>query len=223
MVKYYKRKNKRAGRKYGKYMRGKYKRKYRKPSNRTGFLSLVQKDHFNWTIPAGPLPNGYIRQLTFNIAALPNFQELNRLFDQYRIVGVAGSLQPHTNTNDTINPTQSYIQSVDLDGGLVTQYDQLLACSNAKQSSWSTTGGMVPIKKWFVKPRFLNNILQSINPPVYSQTLGNPKAWIDIADAGLTQHYGMNFGWRTASPVGLNVEQVVNCNITYYLQFRKVR
>lgn len=219
MVKYYKRKNVRRGRrKIG-------MKKYRKKpaTKRTGFLSIQQKDFFTYTIPAGPLPNGHIQQLTFNIANLPNFAELSRLFDQYRICAVAGTLTPHTNTNDTINPGQSYIQSVDLDGGLVTQYDQILACSNAKQSSWVTAGGMVPKKSWYCRPRFLNNILQTIAPPVYSQTLGKPKAWIDLSDAGLTTHYGMNFGWRTASPVGLNVEQVVNCNITYYLQFRKVR
>lgn len=227
MPKYYKRNNKRGNRKYMKYMRGKYKRKYSRPTNRTGFLSVVQKEYFSYTIPAGPLPNGFVEQLSFNIASLPNFAEYDRLFDQYRIVGVAGQLTPHTNTNDTINPGQSYIQSIDLDGGPITTYDQILACSNAKQSAWNTAGGMVPTKKWFVKPRFKNNILADPGgagvPPTYAQTLGNRKAWVDIADGGNTEHYGINFGWRTASPVGLNQPQVVNCNLTFYLQFRKVR
>lgn len=221
MVKYYKRKVVRRGRRRRKIG---MKRYHRKPAtNRTGYLSIVQKDFFSWTIPAGPLPNGHIQQLTFNIATLQNFAELSRLFDQYRICAVSGTLTPHTNTNDTVNPGQSYIQQVDLDGQLVTTYDQILAASNAKQSPWNTSGGMVPMKKWYCKPRFLNNILQTINPPVYSQTLGKKGAWIDLADNGLTTHYGMNFGWRTASPVGLNADQVVNGTITYYLQFRQVK
>lgn len=225
MVKYFKRAMIRRGRRYGKRRRKIGMRRYRrKPaSKRTGFLSLQQKENFTYTIPAGPLPNGFVRQLTFNIAALPNFVEFDRLFDQYRICAVAGTLTPHTNTNDTINPGQTFIQSIDLDGQLATQYDQILACSNAKQSPWTSTGGMVPMKKFYLKPRFLNNILQTINPDVYSRTLGRPGAWIDLADNGLTTHYGMNFGWRTASPVGLNVEQTVNVSLTYYLQFRKVK
>lgn len=231
MPKYYGRKPKRGGRKYMKYMRGKYKRKYNNPTNKTGFLSLRQKEFLTYVIPAGPLANGHIEQLSFNINSLPNFAALARLFDQYRIVAVAGSLTPHTNTDDTINPGQSYIQSVDLDGGKLINYDSILQCSNAKQSPWTTAGGMKPYKKFFLKPRYLNTIIVDPGdpaavppvPPVYSQALANRKSWIDLADNGMTQHYGMNFGWRTASPVGLNVEQTVNVAITFYLQFRKVR
>ncbi|AXH75401.1 MAG: capsid protein [Cressdnaviricota sp.] len=226
MVKYYKRKVVRRGR------RKMYKRKYKtKTTQKTGFLSIRQKEFLSYTIPAGPLPNGFVRQLSFNIQSLPNFAALNRLFDQYRIFAVAGSLTPHTNTDDTINPGQSYIQSIDLDGGPVANYDTILQCANAKQSPWCTAGGMVPMKKFFLRPRFLNTIVVDPGdpaavppvPPTYSQTLGNRKAWIDLADNGLTEHYGMNFGWRTASPVGLNVEQTVNVALTFYLQFRKVR
>ena len=218
----YYRKNKRKGRGRKRVKRG-YKKKM--PSKRTGYLSIRQKDFFSYTIPAGALPNGHIEQLYFTLSSLPNWTELNRLFDQYRICAVAGTLTPQTNTNDTINPGQSYIQSVDLDGGVITQYDQILACANSKQSAWNTTGGMVPMKKWYVKPRTSNVIIKDPTavPPTYSRQLGRPNAWIDMADQGDTVHYGMNFGWRTASPVGLNQPQVVNCNITYYVQFRKVR
>ncbi|AXH74479.1 MAG: capsid protein [Cressdnaviricota sp.] len=218
MVRHYK--YKRRGKKRG---RRNYKKKM--PTNRTGYLSIRQKDFFSITLPSGPLPNGYIKQLVFNLSSLPNWGEFDRLFDQYRLCAVAGSFSPHTNTNDTINPGQSYIQSVDLDGGVITTYDQLLACANAKQSAWNTAGGMVPTKKWYVKPRTAQVIIKDPDavPITYSNVLGRKGAWIDLADGGDTEHFGMNFGWRTASPVGLNQPQVVNCNITYYIQFRKVR
>lgn len=219
-------KNKRRGKK-------RVKRNYKKKiaTNRTGYMSVRQKDFFTYTIPAGPAPNGIVKQLSFQISSLPNFAEFSRLFDQYRICAVAGQLTPHTNTDDTVNPGQSYIQSIDLDGGVIGTYDQILACANAKQSAWNTAGGMVPSKKWYVRPRTRDIIVKDPGdpttvpptPPTFAYTFGRRGAWIDMADQGNTYHYGMNFGWRTANPLGLGIDQLVNCNITYYLQFRKVR
>ena len=203
-------------------------RLYRRPyaTKRTGFLSVVQKDMTkSFELPAGAYPSGYIQRMIFNISNVVNLAEFTRLFDQYRIRAVSVKLMPQSNTNDSVNPALTYASSIDLDGGSVNTWSDLLACSNCKVGNWSNAGGNISTKSHYLKPRWRNvHIIDpTTTPPTYGNTMGARNKWIDLADQGQTDHYGLNIGFLTPSGVSMGFAQDVSVITTYYIQFRKVR
>jgi len=193
---------------------------------KTGHLSVEQKVlSQDITLPSGPLPTGYVQKLKFEIAEIPQFSTYSALFDQYRLTGVKVTLLPTTNTNDTANVGGSFIWSIDLDGDTtITTFDDILQCSNSHTSPWSSTGGMTPYKKIFVRPRTRDALVRDIcnNVPVLSTALGDAGQWIDLGDRGMTEHFGINIGWYFGN-AQLNAPQELNMITTYYIKFRKVR
>lgn len=183
------------------YRRRKAYRKKRgaKTGVKTGFLKVIQKVlSQSIELPSGPSPTGIVEKLKFEIADIPQFSTYSALFDQYRLTGVKVTLLPTTNTNDTANVGGSFIWSIDLDGDTtITTFDDILQCSNSHTSPWSSTGGMTPYKKMFVRPRTRDALVRDIcnNVPVLSTALGNSKQWIDLGDRGRTEHFGLNVGW----------------------------
>lgn len=220
----------RRRRRRGAYRRGRRMKMYRRPyaSKRTGYLSIVQQDlSQSFTLPAlpGGYPTGFIRQFKFNISQVVNLPELTRLFDQYRIRAVSLRMMPQTNTDDTVFPSLTYAASVDLDGGNIANWADILACSNAKVSNWASNGGNVAQKSHYLKPRWRNThvVDPTTTPVTYGNTMGNRNQWLDLADQGNTDHFGLNVGFLTPSGVGTAVEQEVTVIIKYYIQFRKIR
>ncbi len=197
-------------------------------SVKTGFLKVIQKTlSQSITLPAGPAPTGIVQKLKWEIADIPQFATYSALFDQYKLTGVKTTILPTTNTNDTANVGGSFIWSIDLDGDTtITTFDDILQCSNSHTSPWSSTGGMTPYKKIFVRPRTRDALVRDIDPatnvPVISTALGDPKQWIDLGDRGMTEHFGLNIGWFFGN-AQLNNPQELNVITTYYIQFRKVR
>ena len=208
--------------------RGRRMKMYRRPyaSKRTGFLSIVQKDMSkSFELPAGSYPSGFIQRMIFNISNVVNLNELRRLFDQYRIRAVSVKLMGQSNTNDTVNPALTYASSIDLDGGTVSTWNDLLACSNCKVGNWSNAGGNISTKSHYLKPRWRNThvIDPTTTPITYGNTMGSRSQWIDLADQGETDHYGLNVGFLTPPGVNMGFAQDVSVITTYYIQFRKVR
>lgn len=193
---------------------------------KTGFLAVEQKVlSQDITLPAGPAPTGIVHKLKFEIADIPQFSTYSALFDQYRLSGVKVTLLPTTNTNDQHNVGGSFIWSIDLDGDTtITTFDDILQCSNSHTSPWSSTGGMTPYKKIFVRPRTRDALVRDIcnNVPVLSTALGDARQWIDLGDRGMTEHFGINLGWYFGN-AQLNESQELNMITTYYIKFRKVR
>ncbi len=219
----------RAGRIQRAYRRYRYKKRNMRRAKtgvKTGFLKVEQKVlSQDITLPSGPLPTGIVEKLKFEIADIPQFSTYSALFDQYRLTGVKVTLLPTTNTNDTANVGGSFIWSIDLDGDTtITTFDDILQCSNSHTSPWSSTGGMTPYKKMFVRPRTRDALVRDIcnNVPVLSTALGDAKQWIDLGDRGTTEHFGLNIGWYFGN-AQLNAPQELNMITTYYIQFRKVR
>lgn len=212
--------------KWKRYAHARRNRRRAKTGVKTGFLKVEQKVlSQDITLPSGPAPTGIVEKLKFEIADIPQFSTYSSLFDQYRLTGVKVILLPTTNTNDTANVGGSFIYSIDLDGDTsITTFDDILQCSNSHTSPWSSTGGMTPYKKMFVRPRTRDALVKDIcnNVPTFSTALGDSKQWIDLGDRGTTEHFGLNIGWYFGN-AQLNAPQELNMITTYYIQFRKVR
>lgn len=198
-------------------------------SVRTGFLNVQQKvlDN-NFELPNTPEPTGIIKKYTFKASDIAQWNTMASLFDQYRINGIKLTWLPTTNTNDQNNAGGTFATSIDLDGdNQITTFSQLLQCANTHTSAWSTAGGMTPYKKVFLRPRVHDAIITDLDntgqPSSFSAGLANRKQWLDISDRGNTIHYGLNVGWYFGNNATLANPQEINCVITYYLQFRKVR
>lgn len=214
-----------AARIQGAYRRYRGRKNRARTSVKTGFLKVIQKVLTQETIPSGPHPTGWVVKRKYEISEIPQFATYSALFDQYRITGVKTTWLPTTNTNDTANVGGTFISSIDLDGdSTITTFDDILQCSNSKTSAWSSTGGMTPYKKVFLKPRNRDALVRDIcnNVPVLSTTLGPRNAWIDLGDRGRTEHFGLVTGWFFGN-AQLNEDQELNIITTYYIQFRKVR
>lgn len=190
-------------------------------TRRTGYLNIQQKDSLPFVIPSGV--NFYTTELTFSINQLGNFLALARLFDQYRIARASTYFYPITNANAATNAGVTVCTSIDLDGSIApTSFDEALQASNAKVKNFSTNGGNKPSCFVSLRPRYMNVIVKDIGPPAtYSQTLGKSSAWIDIADAGDTDHRGVQISFNMPTPLNLSM-QCENI-ITYHVEFRKVR
>jgi len=200
------------------------------PTKRTGFLPIKQKTlEKSFVIPAGAHPNGYPIQFAFNIKNLQNLPALARLFDQYRICGVSIKMFPQTNTNDTINQSLTLGTSIDLDGGALTTWNELIQCSNTKITNWSSAGGAVAHRAIYLQPRYRSvHVVDPTTAPVtFGYNMGSKKRWLDLADNGETDHYGLNCIWLppfdSAGDRTLNADVSVTVVETYYVQFRKLR
>ncbi len=205
--------------------RRKYKR-YKRPARvRTGSLTIRQKVADQITLPAGPAPNGFYRNVTFNIAGLPNIAEFQRLFDQYRINAVSYTIMPVTQDPAfPSNQSLTFASSIDLDGNNapIASVPEMLQRANCKTSPFSSQGGMIPYKKIYLKPRWNDIIVKSKLPALTDAVaLGNRKTWLDINYPDI-QHYGLDLMWWNQD-LQLNNEIVMDVIVTYYLQFRKVK
>ena len=204
--------------------------KKNKTTTRTGHLSLQQKVLSTGTVfDAGAYPTGIINKYDFTASAVPQWNTLSALFDQYRINAIKMTFLPTTNSpnSTTVNPSATFATSVDLDGDQnITTFDELLQCSNTKTSAWSAQGGLTPYKSVYFRPRIADVIAKSFDatgqPSSFSQALGSRSQWLDVSDRGQTPHYGLNVGWYFGNETVL-LQQNLNIVITYYLQFRKVR
>ena len=207
-----------------------YRRRYKKRTTAsTGALTCKQKVlDSSVIIPAGGLPNGHVVKLAFELQDLQQYSTFNSLFDQYKLNGVKVQLLPTNNTNDITNAGGNFVSSVDLDAdSSITTFSDILTCSNAKTSAWSSAGGLTSRKTMFLKPRAAN-LLYSGNVDaqgnaIYTTSLQSRKQWIDMGDRGKTKFHGLILGWDINGGAGLVADQPVNMIITYYLQFRKVR
>lgn len=196
--------------------------KRRLPNTSTGYLAVKQKEITTLQIPGGPMPTGFVTNVTFNLTNMANITEYRRLFDQYRICAVKYTLLPTSNTNDQTNQGLTFCSSIDLDGGATpSTFPLLLERSNSKTSPWSTAGGMTPYKSIYLMPRYANVISSDLAAGTTSTGLGNRKQWLDLADPDVI-HHGLNLGWYSGSGT-LNFAQDINVVITYYVQFRKIR
>jgi len=212
------------------YRRRRFGRLRRAPvTASTGSLTCKQKVlDTAVAIPAGPLPTGFVSKLIFELDHLQQYSTFSSLFDQYRINAVKIQMLPTANTNDQSNAGGMFVSSIDLDDDTtITTFSDLLQCSNAKASAWSTAGGMTPYKQLYVRPR-VQNLLNSGNVdgsgnPIFTTSLLPRGKWIDMGDRGQTKHYGINIGWDINGGLGLNSSQNITIIATYYLQFRKVR
>ena len=202
--------------------------KKRRTSTRTGFLSVQQKVlDTSMELEAGAWPNGIVKTMDFKASQVAQFPTYAALFDQYRINAVKVTLLPTTNAPGSTNPAATFASSVDLDGGTVTTtFDQILQCSNARTSPWSSMGGLTPYKSIYLKPRTADALITAVNPAgqptAFSVGLGNRSQWLDVADNGDTVHHGLHLGWYFGLAT-VSALQGLNVVITYYLQFRKVR
>ncbi len=208
------------------------RRKYlpAKTSVRTGFLNVQQKElDTSFVLEAQPTPTGVIKKYNFQAANLTQWSTFASLFDQYRINGIKMTFLPTTAASDATvtNPGATFAWSVDLDGdNQITTFPELLECSNAHTSAWTSQGGLTPYKKIFLRPRAHDALITSLDatgqPATFSNGLAARKQWIDVSDRGLTTHYGLNVGWYFGNET-INFDQHLNVIITYYMQFRKVR
>lgn len=200
------------------------------PTKRTGFLPIRQKSlEKSFVIPAGTYPNGYSIQFAFNIKNLQNLPALARLFDQYRICGVSVRMFPQTNSNDTINQAMTLGTSIDLDGGALTTWNELIQCSNTQVTNWSSAGGNVPSKNIYLQPRYRSvHVVDPTTVPItYGYNMGAKNRWLDLADNGETDHYGLNCvflpPFELSGAREFNADQSITVVETYYVQFRKLR
>jgi len=200
------------------------------PSKRTGFLPVKQKTlEKSFVIPSGTYPNGYPIQFAFNIKNLQNLNAFVRLFDQYRICGVSIKMFPQTNTDDTTNQALTLGTSIDLDGGALTTWNELIQCSNTKIANWSSAGGSVAHRSIYLAPRYRSvHVVDPTTAPVtFGYNMGSKKRWLDLADQGETDHYGLNCVFLppldTLGNRNLNQNMSVTVVETYYVQFRKLR
>jgi len=129
------------------------RRKYlpAKTSVRTGFLNVQQKElDTSFVLEAQPTPTGVIKKYNFQAANLTQWSTFASLFDQYRINGIKMTFLPTTAASDATvtNPGATFAWSVDLDGdNQITTFPELLECSNAHTSAWTSQGGLTPYKK----------------------------------------------------------------------------
>lgn len=206
------------------------KRKAVVPRNlrNTGFLSTKQKTESYVTIPSGTLVGGgHGVGFSFSLADIPQAVTFQKLFDQYRITGVAIKMMPMTSINTGGgNPSFRLLTYTDLDdANAPTLYSDVIQRSNVKDHM-ITAGSVKPITT-YLRPRWLNaSYATSVVPGGGTgYTLGNRSQWIDTVDDQVP-HFGKKYFFNTtnnATPGGLATP--INClyTITYYLQFKGLK
>lgn len=210
------------------------KRRYRKkrtivPRNlrNTGFLSTKQKTESYVIVPSGTLTGGgHGVGFSFSLADIPQAVTFQKLFDQYRISGVAIKMMPMTSTGVTVNPSLRLLHYTDLDdANAPSLYSDVIQRSNIKDRM-IPVGNVRPINS-YLRPRWLNAAYATSIVPGggTGYTLGNRSTWIDTVDDQVP-HFGYKYFFNTttnATPGGLAVPMNVLFTITYYLQFKGLK
>jgi hypothetical protein len=211
------------------------RRRYRKkrtlvPRNlrNTGFLSTKQKTESYVIVPSGTLTGGgHGVGFSFALADLPQATTFQKLFDQYRITGVASKMLPMTsfNTGGT-NPSIRLLHYTDLDdANAPSLYSDVIQRSNLKDKM--LVAGSARSVNSFIRPRWLNaTYATSIVPGTGTgYSLGKRSTWIDTVD-DTVPHFGYKYFFNTtnnATPGGLAVPVNVLFTLTYYLQFKGLK
>jgi len=227
--KYRKRPFRNAVRRWRRRRKPMFRRKRTIRSN-TGYLQIKQKvQSATFQVSPGAWPAaGIVHNIMFNLVGLPNLNSIARLFDQYRIKGVAVKFINITNPYTSGNATYDFTSSIDLDGGNIGTYSELLQCSNAKRMN--AMEGRTN-KTIYFQPRCANLIANSVpvQPapvpavPITTDDVGyqlGSRGWIDLKNTEVP-HYGLKFGFNGQIPMNALSQWTVD--ITLYLQFRKVR
>lgn len=196
-------------------------------SRSTGFLSTKQKTESYVVIPSGTLPGGgHGVGFSFSLADIPQAVTFQKLFDQYRITGVALRMVPMTSTGVTVNPSVRMLSYVDLDdANAPSLYSDVIQRSNVKDRT--IVAGQARPMNAFLRPRWLNAAYATSVVPGggTGYTLGKRSTWIDTVDDQVP-HFGMKYFFNTtnnATPGGLSVPINLLYTITYYIQFRGLK
>lgn len=193
----------------------------------TGFLSTKQKTESYVVIPSGTLPGGgHGVGFSFSLADIPQAVTFQKLFDQYRITGVALKAVPMTSTGVTVNPSVRMLSYIDLDdANAPSLYSDVIQRSNVKDRT--IVAGQARPLNTFLRPRWLNAAYATSIVPGggTGYTLGNRNTWIDTVDDQVP-HFGMKYFFNTtnnATPGGLSVPINILYTITYYIQFKGLK
>lgn len=212
------------------YRKRRYRKKPRISRNmrNTGFLSTKQKTESYVIVPSGTLPGGgHGVGFSFSLADIPQAVTFQKLFDQYRITGVALKMLPMTSFNTgATNPSVRLLHYTDLDdANAPSLYSYVIQRSNLKDTM--LIAGSARTVNSFVRPRWLNaTYATSIVPGGGTgYTLGKRSQWIDTVDDQVP-HFGKKYFFNTntnATPGGLAVPINVLFTITYYIQFKGLK
>lgn len=212
------------------YRKRRYRKKPRISRNmrNTGFLSTKQKTESYVIVPSGTLPGGgHGVGFSFSLADIPQAVTFQKLFDQYRITGVALKMLPMTSFNTgATNPSVRLLHYTDLDdANAPSLYSDVIQRSNLKDTM--LIAGSARTVNSFVRPRWLNaTYATSIVPGGGTgYTLGKRSQWIDTVDDQVP-HFGKKYFFNTntnATPGGLAVPINVLFTITYYIQFKGLK
>lgn len=193
----------------------------------TGYLSTRQKTESYVIIPSGLLPGGgHGVGFSFSLADIPQSVTFQKLFDQYRITGVAIKLLPMTSMDATLNPSMRLLHYIDLDdANAPTLYSDVIQRSNLRDRM-IVAGDVRPINS-YLKPRWLNATYATSVVPGggTGYSLGDRKQWIDTVDDQVP-HFGYKYFFNTttnATPAGLVSPVNVLFTMTYYLEFKGLK
>lgn len=206
--------------------RRRYRRKRVIPRNlrNTGFLSTRQKTESYVIVPSGTLAGGgHGVAFSFSLGDIQQAVTFQKLFDQYRITGVAIKMLPMTSFNTgSTNPSIRLLHYTDLDdANAPSLYTDVIQRSNVKDTM--LIAGSARTVNSYIRPRWLN--ASYVGPVGTGYTLGSRSQWIDTVDTGV-QHFGYKYFFNTtnnATPGGLAVPINVLFTITYYLQFKGLK
>lgn len=166
--------------------------------------------------------------LKWKLSDVVNYSEFVALFDQYRINMIkvdiiwkaSGTSQVESQNNNTVAMPILY-HVIDLDDDTAPTYDSIRQYNKTHITYFSTT---LRKKSIMIKPRYLNLIGNTGLFSTSSRSLGDPKAWIDVAYPELF-HYGLK--WVVDVPQGISPTTATHASFdvvtTYYLQFRQTR
>jgi len=191
----------------------------------TGYLSVKHKVATGvYTVPAQTWPDTTgtgqpVNTSIFQIVDLPNLGSYSKLFDQFRLTGVNVKFSNVSNPMATQNDGYNFITSTDLDGNVIGSIGEMLQCTNTKRVR--VKEGSTIINR-FIRPR-IRNVIEGAAPPTNSTAfqIGSTR-WCDLASPAIP-FYGLNWAPTGVPGEVLNNDSNWNIDITYYVQFRKLR
>lgn len=197
------------------------------PRNNVGYLSVKHKLPTTslvvgagvWGNTSTAAPAQPVYSQAFQITGLPNLTSYTKLFDQFRITGVAVKLSNTSNPLATQNDGYNIVSSIDLDGNAIGSVDELSQCSNMVRKRVKEG---ITIHKIFLRPR-IRNIIEGALPPTNSTAfqIGTNK-WVDLASPAIP-YYGLNYAPTGVPGTTLNNDSHWQVDMTFYVQFRKLR
>jgi hypothetical protein len=148
----------------------------------------------------------------FNITTIDSdFASAANIFDQYRILGVEVTLNPHSTAPSSVAPSAGQLVTViDYDDGTaLTNLNQALAYANA------ITTPVNQAQRRCFKPR----IALAAYSGAFTSFANFPAQWIDCA-SGTVQHYG----FKAAMDIGIAGSlQVFDLLVRAHVEFRSTR